>query len=51
MLKSDWIAALKEMKRLRKIAVGNVEAAGKQQTELEFNIENYENKIKSFDTD
>jgi hypothetical protein len=47
MNKKDWQEALKEMERLHKIAEDNVKAAEKQREELEFNIENYKNKIKT----
>ena len=46
MRKIDWQRALKEMERLKDIAEENVEKAEKQLEELEFNISNYQRKIK-----
>ena len=48
MNKEDWETQLKEMERLCKVAKDNVEAAQKQVEELEFNIKNYKDKIKTF---
>ena len=48
MIKKDWQEALKEMDKLHAIAVKNVILAQRQVEELEFNIANYERKIKEF---
>jgi len=46
MNKEDWKKQLKEMERLLGVAKGNVKAAQNQVDELEFNVENYKQKIK-----
>ena len=46
MNKSEWIKQLQEMRRLLGVAKNNVKLAQNQVDELEFNIANYETKIK-----
>ena len=48
MNQEDWEKQLKEMRRLLKIAEGNVEAAQKQVDELEYNTFCYKQKIETF---
>lgn len=48
MNKKDWKENLKRMEEMLKVAKNNIKSAQDQAEELEYNVEMYQRKIKTF---